>query len=44
MTPDKAKKLIEKIDHKNKEKITWTEFLLFSNNFFLIIYFYHFVY
>jgi hypothetical protein len=29
---DKVNKLIEKIDHKNKEKITWTEFLLFLNN------------
>jgi hypothetical protein len=30
ITPDKVTKLIEKIDHKNKEKITWTEYLLFS--------------
>lgn len=28
---DKITQLIEKIDHKNKEKITWTEFLLFMN-------------
>jgi len=31
MTEDKIKELVEKIDHRNKEKITWTEFLLFIN-------------
>jgi len=30
-TDAKIMELIEKIDHKNKEKITWTEFLLFMN-------------
>lgn len=31
VSKDKLNKLIEKIDHKNKNKITWTEFLLFMN-------------
>lgn len=31
MGPKKVAELIEKIDHRNKEKITWTEFLLFVN-------------
>jgi len=31
MSETKVAELIEKIDHRNKEKITWTEFLLFIN-------------